>query len=570
EESLRESEAKYRSLFENMAEEVHFWKVVRDADGRIKTWQVVDVNPPTLKTWGRESIEETIGKTADEIFPGATAHYMPVVQKIMAERVPYSFEDYLPPPVDKYFRFTSVPFGEYFITTGADITQRRHAEESLRQINERLEQIVIQRTRLYLLVASINEAIVRQRDRAKLLSEVCRIIVETGGFRLAWIGRLDTSSREVIVEESCGETAYLEGIRIVAADVPEGRGPTGRAIMEDRHIINADFEEDANMLPWRARARAHGIRSSSAFPLRIGGLVTGVLTIYSEKPSFFSEAEISLFLTITDNISFALTALTNEQRRLEAEEALRRINEDLEQRVAVRTHDLEVVNKELEAFSYSVSHDLRSPLRHMSGFVELLQTKLGDSTDQVMKDYMGAIVRASRKMTVLIESLLTFSRIGRSEMKCRKIDLNRLVKVAVAEIRPDTVGRDIKWDIGDMPEVYGDPFLLRLVFINIISNAVKFTGMCDHAEIEIGCKEENGEHLFFVRDNGAGFDMKFAGKLFGVFQRLHTQNEYEGTGIGLANAKRIISRHGGRIWAESAVGRGAAFYFTLPKISMES
>ena len=348
--------------------------------------------------------------------------------------------------------------------------------------------------------------------------------------------------------------------------MPEGRGPTGRSIAENRHIINSDFEEDPNMLPWRERARAHGIRSSSAFPLHSDGQVIGALTLYSEEPSFFTDEEISLLLSIIDNISFALDAIAAERKRLEAEEALRRLNEELEQRVAMRTSDLKEANKELEAFSYSVSHDLRAPLRHMSGFVELLQKRSASQTDDQLVSCTNAIGKASKKMGRLIDDLLEFSRIGRSELKRRKVSLNTLVQDVIREVTVDAKGRDIDWKISELPDVYGDSSLLRLTIVNLISNAVKYTGKRDHAEISIGCREEMEDFVIFIRDNGVGFDMKYVDRLFGVFQRLHAQGEFEGTGIGLANVKRIISRHGGRTWADGAVGQGATFYFALPKI----
>ncbi|MGO9952084.1 MAG: PAS domain S-box protein [Dissulfurispiraceae bacterium] len=447
-----------------------------------------------------------------------------------------------------------------------DITEHKRAEEALRQLNDTLERKVIQRTRFYTFVAEINEAIVRHRDRQQLLGEVCRIIVETGGFKLAWIGIVDATSREVRQEESCGETSYLEGIRIIAADKPEGRGPTGRAITEGRHIINSDFEEDPNMLPWRERAHAHGIRSSSAFPLRTEGHVIGALTIYSDKPSYFADEEISLLLSITDNIAFALDAISAEEKRREAEEALAQLNAELEQRVAERTADLEVAIKELEAFNYSVSHDLRAPLRHVSGFSELLLKKLVDHPDEKTRNYANLIFDATKKMGILIDHLLEFSRLGRSEIQKTKVNLNELVRRVVQEIQEESEGRKIQWDIDELPEVLGDRTLLRLVMVNLLSNAVKFTRTRPQAEIRIGCKDEGDIFTCSISDNGVGFDMKYADRLFGVFQRLHTQKDFEGTGIGLANVQRIIARHGGKVWAESAVGHGATFHFTLPNM----
>jgi PAS domain S-box-containing protein len=226
---------------------------------------------------------------------------------------------------------------------------------------------------------------------------------------------------------------------------------------------------------------------------------------------------------------------------------------------------LEAANKELEGFSYSVSHDLRAPLRHMSGFVELLQRRLKDHADNKTHSYAAAIAGAAKKMGMLIDDLLAFSRIGRSEMQKRKVSFNALVRKVVQEIRAGAKGRNIKWEIDELPDVYGDKSMLELVLVNLISNAVKYTMTSPKAEIRIGYKDDGDEFIFFVKDDGVGFNMEYVDKLFGIFQRLHSQEEFEGTGIGLANVRRIISRHGGRTWAESAMGQGATFYFTLPK-----
>ncbi len=252
--------------------------------------------------------------------------------------------------------------------------------------------------------------------------------------------------------------------------------------------------------------------------------------------------------------------------RKHAERELERYRVHLEDLVEERTAELTGANQELEKFSYSVSHDLRAPLRHMSGFVELLKRRLGDHPDAVSRDYMNMISEASKKMGTLIDDLLNFSRLGHAQMQKRKVDLHALVKAVVQEVQEELKERKIMWEIEELPEVLGDQPLLRLVIVNLVSNAVKFTSTRTQAEIKIRCKDEGDKFIFSVTDNGVGFDMKFVNKLFGVFQRLHSQNEFEGTGIGLANIQRIISRHGGRVWAEGAVGQGAAFYFTLPKI----
>ena len=240
--------------------------------------------------------------------------------------------------------------------------------------------------------------------------------------------------------------------------------------------------------------------------------------------------------------------------------------ESLNQELAKRSTELEAINKELEAFAYSVSHDLRAPLRHMAGYTELLQKKASPIVDEKSKHYMAMILDSAKRMGDLIDDLLAFSRIGRAETQKTLVNLAQLVKEALAEVRQDTVGRNIAWKIGALPEFYGDRSMLKLVLVNLISNAVKFTRTRPQAEIEIGCANGNKDDLVvFVRDNGVGFDMKYVNKLFGVFQRLHDSDAFEGTGIGLATVQRIIHRHGGKVWAEGAVDGGAAFYFSAPR-----
>jgi signal transduction histidine kinase len=226
---------------------------------------------------------------------------------------------------------------------------------------------------------------------------------------------------------------------------------------------------------------------------------------------------------------------------------------------------LQAANKELEAFSYSVSHDLRAPLRHIDGYAALLAKTAGQSLNEKAQRYLQTISDSAKQMGQLIDDLLVFSRMGRQEMLHTTVDLNQLVKTVIHDLRLDLQGKAISWTIGSLPEVSGDPAMLRQVYMNLISNAVKFTATRPVPRIEIGATAgAPGEVDLFVSDNGVGFDMQYVNKLFGVFQRLHRNDEFEGTGIGLANVRRIIHRHGGRTWAEGALDQGATFHFSLP------
>ncbi len=252
--------------------------------------------------------------------------------------------------------------------------------------------------------------------------------------------------------------------------------------------------------------------------------------------------------------------ITNE--KLMGEE-LKKHRDHLEQLVEERTLQLETANRELEAFSYSVSHDLRAPLRHITGFIKLLQKDLGSSLSEKNLKYVGYIMDSAKKMSLLIDDLLTFSRTARIEMNLDQVNLNNMIKKIIEELDNETRSGQIKWIIHDLPVVLCDGPMLKQVYFNLIANALKFSRKKENATIEIGVQSDGRKDVFYIRDNGVGFDPKYMDKLFGVFQRLHSENEFEGTGIGLANVKRIINRHGGKVWAEGALNQGATFYFTL-------
>jgi PAS domain S-box-containing protein len=279
-----------------------------------------------------------------------------------------------------------------------------------------------------------------------------------------------------------------------------------------------------------------------------------------------SEQTIAPVRTRGKEVTHYIGVMQDITRRKEAEEALRELNAELEERVGDRTRQIEEANKELEAFAYSVSHDLRAPLRHIRGFIELLSESVRQNLSGEDLHFFRQIDDSAKAMGGLIDKLLDFSRMSRVELHREALRLESLVEAAIRQLEPETNGRRIIWNKRPLPTVHADPALLGFVFNNLLSNAVKYSRPRNPATIDIGCASDSAaETVIYVCDNGVGFDMKFADKLFGVFQRLHGPEQFEGTGIGLANVRRIIARHGGRTWAESKLDAGATFYFSLPK-----
>jgi signal transduction histidine kinase len=285
---------------------------------------------------------------------------------------------------------------------------------------------------------------------------------------------------------------------------------------------------------------------------------------YSVRAKKYGNDELGHF---TDSFNHMLGQIGAQNETLKKnEEQLRGLNVELEDRVTHRTAELAATNKELEAFAYSVSHDLRAPLRHIDAFAQILEDEIPKDPDAAARRYLNRIRLGVQNMGRLVDDLLKLSRVGRVELKFETVPLSPIVEEVLTELRPEMVKRDIEWHIAPLPSALIDPGLIKQVFANLISNAIKYTRPRAKAVIEIGLEPADGTTAIFVRDNGVGFNMKFSNKLFGVFQRLHRTEDFEGTGVGLATVQRIIRLHGGKIWANAELDKGATFHFTIKGI----
>ena len=422
----------------------------------------------------------------------------------------------------------------YNIAFIEDITQRKEDEEQIRTLNERL----------HLLVKAVQDLSVTTTMEG---------IMETVRKSARKLVNADGST--FILRE--GDTCHYADEDAVS---PLWKGQyfkmteciSGWAMMHRQLVVIEDIYTD-DRIPIETYKKTF-VKSLAMAPIRLNDPI-GAIGAYWSTRYTPTEMEVQLLNTLADA---AAKAVENVQ-----------LIEGLESRIEKRTSQLTAANKELEAFSYSVSHDLRAPLRHINGYVDLLNQRHRDELPEKAQHYLDTVSGASRQMGILIDDLLQFSRTGRQEVRKEELDMNLLVKEVLEVLTHDSTDRKITWKLTDLPGVLGDRGMLKQVWANLLDNAIKYTRNQKLAEISIGYQDEAKETVFCVDDNGVGFDMKYANKLFGVFQRLHSQAEFEGTGIGLANVQRIVSKHGGRVWAEAEPGKGAKFYFSLPKYPEE-
>jgi signal transduction histidine kinase len=422
------------------------------------------------------------------------------------------------------------------------------------------------------MVLRASQAIATEIDLGKVIARLVGLVLENAG---AQRGALILSPKgELVVSATFGDGPTsidehqgrpLQDAVDVAQSVVLYVARTQEPVVLDEPSAVTRFSEDPYL-------RGATPKSVLGLPLLYQARLVGVLYLENRATAgVFNAARVELLALLSsqaaiaiENASLYANLLSENAERRRAEQEVRTLNSELEQRVEERTRQLKEANQELEAFSYSVSHDLRSPLRTIDGFSLALLEDHGETLESDARDALARVRKASLRMHELIDDLLALSRVARTEMVREPVDLSALSREVAAEIQKASPGREVTWVIADGLTAMGDPKMLKIALENMLGNAFKFTGKRAHAKVEFGARvEPDGRRAFFVRDDGAGFDMTYMSKLFGAFQRLHKVDEFEGTGIGLATVRRIIGRHGGQIWAESAVDKGATFSFTL-------
>jgi signal transduction histidine kinase len=559
ERAVRESDDRLRAAVDTQLDPFAIYSPVRDSAGRVVDVRTEFINRAACD-FSHITAEGQLGRGLLELFPELASSRIFELYRQVIETGESFAQDGLELTAlfggvagPRHYDVRIVREGDGVVVSCRDVTSRVVAERRAERF-----------TRIYATLSRADEAIVRIRQRLALLERVCRVLVEQGRLRMAWVGEIDQDGWIVPVAHAGAVQGYFEAIRISVRDVPEGRGPTGIAARERHHVFTTDIETDERMAPWRDAALARDYRSSAGFPLVVEDRCVAVLTAYASEPGFFDEEEVELFDGMTADLSFALEAMQRDEKRRAAEDKLRRLSEELEQRVQERTQELRAANAELEAFSYSVSHDLRAPLRAIDGFSQMVLSRYADKLDADGRHALERVRAGSERMGVLIDSMLELSRLDRRALELRDVDLSALAAEVVQELRAGEPERDVEVLIEPNVSTVGDKELLRVALQNLLGNAFKFTSPKPHARVRFGRTEHAGHAAIFVCDNGVGFDMNHADKLFRPFERLHAASEFSGTGIGLATVQRVIARHRGRTWAEGVLGHGATFYFTLP------
>ena len=544
--SLHESEVRFRSLTEMSSD----FYCESDTEHRLTQRDSANRKLSTVSVFEKGA---QIGERRWEIpylSPDAAGWH--AHQATLDAHLPFRNFELSRPGVDGTERFISISGDPVFDASGGfkgyrgvgtDVTERKREEQLLR------------------LEHAIARCLTEASDQSSALKMVMRIVCESLQWGIGRYWRVDEAANVLRFGEFWRAPGseferFTDGSRDVT--FAPGTGLVGRVWQSGEPIWVADFGADPRVVQ-KDLARATGMRGTLAFPVVSGGRTLGVLAFLSRLVREPDQRLLAATRVIGSEVGQFI-------RRKQVEEQLQALNAELEQRVAERTQALEVANKELEAFSYSVSHDLRAPLRAIHGFSSLLREQYARQIDEQGRDMLRRVSAGTEKMGQLIDDLLKLSRVSRQEMKVEPVDLSEMAWEVIGELQAEAPERRVEWVIAPQVAAMGDAGLLRVVLQNLIGNAWKYSSKREHARVEFGVAERYGRPAYFVRDNGAGFDMAQAKKLFGAFQRLHSTAEFPGSGIGLATVSRVIHRHGGEVWAEARAGEGASFCFSLARI----
>ncbi len=539
-----ESEARFRRLMENVPVplcQVNPSGALVYSNARFRTtFGYAGAEVPTLDAWWRlacpdESYREWARGAWEEAVVGARTRG--------ADVLPIEYTLTGGDGEERRIELSGITLDDNVLATFFDVTERKKREQELRRYNRMLKAL-----------GKSSQAMMRAKNESEYLREVCRIVVEDCGHAMVWVGFAeDDEAKTVRPVASAGfEDGYLATLNISWDDTERGRGPTGTAIRTGKIAVCRNMAVDPAFLPWRSQAVRRGYASSLVLPLMADSRAFGALTIYSRDVDPFSDDEVGLLTELAADLASGIMTLRSAAARSRAEDALGRTAEELSRS-----------NKDLEMFAYAASHDLQEPLRAVAGFMGILKDKYNDRLDSDARDYIGYAVEGAERMQRLIHDLLTYSRVGTRGGRKRPSPAAEALDAALYNLRLAIQESGAVVTRGSLPVITADGAQLIQVFQNLIGNAIKFRGD-RRPEIDVGARHENGGWVFAVADNGIGIEEQYFDRIFVIFQRLHSREQYDGTGIGLAVVKKIIERHDGAIWVESTFGKGSTFYFSIP------
>jgi PAS domain S-box-containing protein len=561
--SESKSEERYMSTLDNLLEGCQILD---------HNWLYLYINS-TAEKHNRRPTEELIGRSYMEMWPGIeNTDVFRAIQKCMSDRTSHIMENefVFPDGTRGWFSLSIQPVPEGTFILSSDISDRVHSDNYNLLANEILEHLNSNTDSEIMITSVINAIKVRSGYEAiaiRIRDGEDYPYFKTVGFSEEFV----KSERQLcsydkkgnIIRDSKGDPL----LECMCGNILCGRVDSSKSFFtmggsfrsNNTTLLLQTTSPEDRLARTRNKCNSTGYESVGLIPLRSGNEIIGLLQLNDHRKNVFNEATMPFFERMGSSIGIAIM-------RNKVKKELKELNIELENRISERTNQLLDSNKELESFAYSVSHDLRAPLRHVIGFSEKLESELKDKTNPEITRLTGKIKNSASKMSLLIDELLSYSRLGRTDLKTIKLSLNTIIENIIKEASDITKARKIDWKISQLPLVSADPTLIKLVLQNLVLNALKFTNKKKEAVIEINYEEKNKKEItFYIKDNGAGFNMQYADKLFGVFQRLHSTEEFEGTGIGLATVRRIIKRHNGSVWAEGIENEGATFFFTIPK-----